>query len=40
MYSAGGLNRMRPLCMDKPFDLIVYGATGVTGRLIAEYHCL
>jgi short subunit dehydrogenase-like uncharacterized protein len=23
--------------MDRPFDLIVFGATGFTGRLVAEY---
>jgi short subunit dehydrogenase-like uncharacterized protein len=23
--------------MEKPFDLIVFGATGFTGRLVAEY---
>ena len=23
--------------MERPFDLIVFGATGFTGRLVAEY---
>jgi short subunit dehydrogenase-like uncharacterized protein len=27
----------RPLKMNKPFDLLVYGATGFTGRLVVEY---
>ena len=22
---------------DRPFDIVVYGATGYTGRLVAEY---
>lgn len=28
---------MRPLRMDRRFDVIVYGASGFTGRLVAEY---
>ena len=25
------------LTSDKPFDIIIYGATGFTGQLVAEY---
>jgi short subunit dehydrogenase-like uncharacterized protein len=28
---------VRPFGMIQPYDLIVFGATGFTGRLVAEY---